>query len=146
MQFGTREELFIPRCLNPGFNQLEVPHCLAKKRGLPRFHLHHRQAHAGGGQHHGNCRRTAAGPYVHQPDWTAWSGIGQVTRGYDGLEQQPIDGGVRIIERGEIDLLIPPGEQFEIGDQPVAQLLRQEQVRLRGPSRETGAEIAGRHP
>jgi hypothetical protein len=69
-----------------------------------------------------------------------------VTRGYDRLEQQPIDGCVRIIERGEIDLLIPPGEQFEIGDQPVAQFLIQEQVRLRGPSRETGAEIAGRHP
>ena len=62
------------------------------------------------------------------------------------LEQQSIDGFIRVIERGEVDFLIPPGKQLEVRDQPVRQVLRKKQVGLRGPFGETGAQIPWRHP
>ena len=61
-----------------------------------------------------NGRGAAAGADVHEL-WT--TGRGEMTRGDDRLQQQPVDRLVRILERGQIDLPVPTGEKLVVGDQ-----------------------------
>ena len=55
--------------------------------------------------------------------------------GQHRLEQQPVDRLVGIVERGQVDLAVPAGEQLVVGDQPVGELVGKEQAGLRRAAR-----------
>ena len=61
------------------------------------------------------------------------------------LKQQPIDTLIDIFDRRQVDFANPAGEQLVIGREPVRKSVGEKQVRLRGSTHETAANILLTH-
>ena len=126
----TRQQRLVTRGLHGGIRQGELADRLAKEGGLPGFYLYHQQAGLRRGELHRNPRRASAGPDVHLSHRSS----GEVARRDQRLQKEPIDGRIGIIERGQIDLAVPAGQQLVIGEQSVGELVGNEEVRFCGPA------------
>ena len=122
--------------------QLELTHRFTQKRGFSRFDLNHRQRQPWHRQLQWDGGRSSAGSDVHQ----LAGGCRHVTRCDEGLQNQPVDRLVWILQRGQVDLLIPARQQRVERRQLLSQVVGEKQARTRGAADKAGGEIAGRHP
>ena len=122
--------------------QLELTHRFTQKRRFSRFDLNHRQRQPWHRQLQWDGGRSSAGSDVHQ----LAGGCRHVTRRDERLQNQPVDRLVWILQRGQVDLLIPARQQRVERRQLLSQVVGEKQARTRGAAGQAGGEIAGRHP
>jgi len=61
------------------------------------------------------------------------------------LQKKPINGRVGIVQSGEVNLAVPPGEELVVSGQPLNQVVGQEEAGPGSPASQTGSKISRRH-
>lgn len=141
MQLWSCEQLFVPAGFNCCFVQFQGSDRLSQERRLSRLHLHHRQQRRWSDELQRNGRRTATGSNVH--DAATW--FRKMASCGNRLQQKPIDGLVRVVQRCQVDFPIPAGEEFVIRSKRDDKVFAHKKSSLGCAAVQAGPEIAGSH-
>jgi hypothetical protein len=141
VELGPRQQLLVSGGFNLRAHERQLPNRLAQEGGLARFDLHHRELNIRKSQLERNCRRAASRADVHEPLGCR----GNVPGGHERLEQEPIDTFIHVLNRSEIDLPIPSGQQLVVRDELFGKEIGNKEVRFGGSAPEPAAEITRGH-
>lgn len=128
VQPGFRQQFLDPRRFDFRVREFELAHGFTQERRFSRFDFNHCQGQARHRQLQRDRRGTSPRSNVHQP-----SGGGRYVAGSNQrLEDEPVYRFVWILQRSEIDLLVPARQQGVERRQLLRQVVSEKQPRARG--------------
>jgi hypothetical protein len=123
-------------CGLDGRGQTNFAGSLAEECALAQSRFNHEQSSRAQSEGKGDGRRATSRTEVGNPDV-----MREISAGSHGLEQQAVDGLVRIGQAGQIDGAVPALQQIEVGNELAAEVFVEGQTFPARTFRETLAQI-----